>query len=189
MNVRQAKDVASRICAFDDGAFVTLPSNIEIRDLIGFLRSVIPVDKFDRLLVSDVQAQPLRFDASFADRIRSQFNIANEIVEGDHKLKQKLLREVVTCPPSKPQESETFVVLATFGYGLILIISLWRLWQLGGNWQWVAVLIAALIAVAMIAANRKRAKSNGTSLGSFEFSDDSSLDPTLSGDCGGGPGD
>lgn len=171
MNLRQANEVASRIYAYGDGAVARLPSNIEIRELVGFLRSVVPKENFDRALVATIQAVPLRIDASFPDQIRSQFNLANEIIERDHKLKQKLLGEGATRPSSGPQVSETFAVLSTFVYGLITVASLWGL---GGYWQWLAMLVAVLIPVAVIAAIRKRSKENGTagdSGGSAEWGD------------------
>lgn len=179
MNLRQANEVASRIYAYGNGAVARLPSNIEIRELVGFLRSVIPREKFDGSLVSTIQANPLRIDVSFPEHIRSQFNLANEIIERDHKLKQKLLGEGATRPSSSPQGSETFVVLSTFGYGLITVASLWGL---GGYWQWLAMFVAVLIPVAVIAAIRARSKENGT----VRDSGDSVFESTSWGDSGGG---
>lgn len=179
MDLRHAKEVASRIYAYGDGAIARLPSNIEIRELVGFLRSVIPKETFDHSLISTIQAEPLRIDASFPLQIRTQFNLANEIIERDHKLRQKLLGGGAPRPASSPQGSETFVVLSTFGYGLITVASLWRF---GGYWQWLAMLVAVLIPVAVIAVLRKRSDGNGT----VSDSCDSVCESTLWGDGGGG---
>lgn len=186
MNLHHANDVASRLDAFRNGAYAQLPSNIEIRELVGFLRSVVPEGQFDSSLVSAVHAQPLRFDASLADRIRSQLNIASVIVESNPKLRQKLLRTGVTRSSPRPQGSETFVVLSTLLSGLVVVASLWRF---GGYWHWAAILVAALIPVAVIAAIRERPENSGTyPPDSFEFSDPS-CDATASYDFGGGGGD
>lgn len=183
MNLHQANDIASRIDAFSNGANGVLPSNIEIRELVGFLRSIVPEEKFDSSVHSAVEAQPFRFNALLAEQIRSQLNIANEIVESNPKLKQKLLRTGIARSSSRTQGSETFVVLSTVLNGLLIVVMLW---QLGGYWNWAAMLVAALIPVTIVIEMRKEPGSNGSAPGSLETPDAPSCNEAGSCDFGGG---
>lgn len=179
MNLNRANEVASHIYAFGIGRAVIFPANIEIRELVEFLRSVVPAEKFDHSIVSTVQMETIRFDTSFASRIRTQIDLANEVIESDPKLKQRFLCEDVTRQPSEPHESETYIVLSTLGFGLILVASLWKI---GGLLQWLALPAAISIPFFLVFAMRKRTKGMSPDIDLSDYSNYSASEASTSGD-------
>ncbi|MBS1144772.1 MAG: hypothetical protein H6R14_2178 [Proteobacteria bacterium] len=189
MNLRQANDVASRLFAFGGGAFVTLPSNTEIRELVEFIRAVLPGDRFDNALLAAVDAQPFRIDATFADLLHAQFAIANEVIDGDPILRHKVSREPEIPVQRETRAPSTFEVLAGIGYGLISILSLWRMWQNEPYGPWAVMSLAILMMVAIAFARRIKARRDRSRLDSLDAADDAVGDANFSGDCAGGGGD